>query len=273
MPEMTFADEIAASAINLPRAALRLAKAIAYPDLDIAECLNRIGDLVVSARAFTSAAGSNIEKAEALSDFLFIQQGFHGNVSAYDDPRNSYLNEVLERRLGIPISLSVVYLAVAEPLGLLAEGVGMPGHFIVSVLDPAGPIYLDPFHGGTRLSRQDCAQLVRSSTGHQGPFRQEWLQNVSSGAILTRMLNNLRRVYLAQDSWEPALAVIELMLSLHPELPDLLRDMGTVHHRSGSLQLAIDYYQRYLRHAPENADSKAVQEQLSLAVRQLAQRN
>ncbi len=273
MPDMTFADEIAATPINLPRAALRMAKAIAYPDLDIAEYLNRLTDLVVSAREFISPAGSNIERAEALADYLFIQQGFQGNVSQYDDPRNSYLNEVLDRRLGIPISLSVVYLAVAQPLGLLAEGVGMPGHFIVSVLDPIGPIYLDPFHGGTRLSELDCAQLVQGSTGYQGPFRAEWLQSVSSEVILTRMLNNLRRIFITQETWEPALAVIQLILSLHPGLPELLRDMGTIYHRSGSLQLAIDTYQRYLRHAPESPDVKAVQDQLRLAVQQLAQRN
>lgn len=270
---MTFADELSASPVDLTRAALRLAKAAAYPELDIAEYLNRLSDLVASARDFTSAAGSGVEKAEALADFLFIQQGFQGNLSQYNDPRNSYLNEVLDRRLGIPISLSVLYLAVARRLGLTAEGVGMPGHFIVAVHDPAGPVFLDPFHGGTRLSDQDCAQLVQASTGYQGPFRAEWLQTVSPVAILTRMLNNLRRIYLSQEAWEPALAVLQLMLSVQPDLPDLLRDMGTVYHRQGSLQLAIDCYQRYLQRAPSNPDAAEVQTHLREAVQQLARRN
>ena len=151
----------------------------------------------------------------------FTQQRFRGNSATYQDPRNSYLNEVIERRLGIPISLSVIYIAIAQDLGLPAHGVGLPGHFIVGIRDNGDEIYIDPFHGGVRLFQADCVQLVREATGISGAFQPEWLKPVSPVVILTRMLNNLRNIYLHQADWTHALAVVERLRLLQPDLPDL----------------------------------------------------
>jgi regulator of sirC expression with transglutaminase-like and TPR domain len=273
LAESTFRDQISRSPIDVPHAALCFAREIAYPELDVQHYRLRIDHITQAARAQLSPFLPVTGQAEALSDFLFIQQRFQGNGANYQDPRNSYVNEVIERRLGIPISLSVIYIAIAQELGLPAQGVGLPGHFIVGIQESDGGIYLDPFHGGVRLSRADCAQLVREATGFSGAFQPEWLKPVSPTVILTRMLNNLRNIYQHQEDWTHTLAVVERLRMLQPDLPDLLRDLGTIHERKGSLRVAIQYYEQYLSQAPQAADAEIVLTRLRGATHQLSQLN
>lgn len=273
MAERSFISEINSEPINIPRAALLFARAIAYPDLEIEEQMAHIDRLAEAGRAYIPDHQSSIEQAEALVDFLFIQERFQGNSQDYTDPRNSYLNEVLARRLGIPISLSVLYIAIAHRLAIPAQGVGLPGHFIVSIPTEKEVYYLDPFHGGTRLAEDDIASLVRQSTGYDGPLQTDWMQPVSARAILTRMLNNLRGVYLQQEDWGLALSVVEHLHMLQPDMPDLLRDTGLIYHRQGSLRQAVHYYEQYLAAAPHAADARAVRSHLESVVRKLAQLN
>lgn len=273
MTEITFQDQIKRSPINVIHAALCFAREIAYPELDVEHYLLRIDHLTQAAREQLPPFLPVREQAEALSDFLFIQKRFQGNRADYLDPRNSYINEVIERRLGIPISLSVIYIAIAQDLGIPAQGVGLPGHFIVGIQGSSGDIYLDPFHGGVRLSQTDCTQLVREATGFSGAFQPEWLKPISPTAILTRMLNNLRNIYLQGEDWPRALAVVERLRMLQPNLPDLLRDLGTIYERKGSLRLAVQYYEQYLRQAPQAVDAETVLPRLRGAVQQLSQLN
>lgn len=273
MDEHTFYNEIQSEAINIPLAALLFAREIAYPNLKVNAWLEYLDDLADSARSFILPNQSVIERAEALGDFLFVRERFQGNVHEYSDPRNSYLNQVLERRLGIPISLSVVYLALAERLGIPARGIGLPGHFIVGIPVSEELYFLDPFYGGNRLSIEDCSQLVQLATGYAGPLQREWLQPISPRAILTRMLNNLRNVYFQLEQWELALKVIEHLRALHPDLPDWLRDMGLIYQRQGALRLAIQSYEGYLARAPSASDARAVRLRLQEAVRDLAKLN
>ncbi len=273
MDVQTFQDEIRQKPIHLSRAALRLASEIAYPGLDVGYYVNRLDHMAETARRFIIPGHTHAEQAETLADYLFTHLEFQGNQREYDDPRNSYLNEVLERRVGIPISLSVIYLALAERLSLPAQGIGLPGHFIVSVQNTAGSVYLDPFHGGTRLSLQDCAQLVHQTTGYSGALQEEWLQPVAPQAILTRMLNNLRLIYLQNQEWPHARSVVEHLRLLQPEMPELLRDLGVIYHREGSLRQAVRYYQAYLRKAPQAPDAKAIRAHLQSAAQKLAMLN
>ncbi len=273
MPEQTFAAVIKAAPINVPRAALLYAREIAYPGLDVGTVLARIDALAESAQGLLLDHQPAIEQAESLVDFLFIQNRFRGNIQAYADPHNSYLNEVLERRLGIPISLSVLFMAVAHRLGIPAQGIGLPGHFIVGIPTEREVYYLDPFHGGARLSQDDCASLVQASTGYQGTLQPEWLDPLPPRAILTRMLNNLRGVYLQQEAWPLALATVEHLRMLQPDIPDLLRDTGLIYQRQGSLRLAAQHYQRYLTTSPDAADAAVVRNQMDSVVRQLAMLN
>lgn len=273
MDKRTFYDEIQSKRIDIPRAALLFAREIAYPDLEVNAWLEYLNEMAESARSFILPNQSVIERAEALGDFLFVHERFQGNVHEYSDPRNSYLNQVLERRLGIPISLSVVYLALAERVGVPALGIGLPGHFIVGIPMSEEMYFLDPFYGGNRLSIEDCSQLVLQATGYTGPFQKEWLQPISPRTILTRMLNNLRNVYFQSEQWELALRVIEHLQALQPDLPDWLRDLGLIYQRQGALRRAIQSYEEYLSRAPSAPDARAVRLRLQEAVRDLAKLN
>jgi regulator of sirC expression with transglutaminase-like and TPR domain len=273
MSDLTFDEEIQRTPINIASAALRFAKGIAYPELDVdiyIEMLDRLGER--AGKAF-----NQIELTRAfardLSSFLFKQLGFRGNKDDYQDPRNSYLNQVLDRRLGIPISLSAIYLYVARKAGLSVEGISLPGHFLVRVKDFDGDFYIDPFNQGKIISLQECSQLVAASTGYHGPLQEEWLEPAAPGLILTRMLNNLRLVYIRRRDWEHALRVIEHARLLQSDMPELVRDQGIIYHQNGKLRLAVQYYEQYLSLAPNALDGKAIQTHLKTVAQQLARLN
>lgn len=273
MSDFSFQVEINRPQINIPRAMLCFAREIAYPTLDIQRYLDLLARLCQDASISIPGRLSTNERAEALSDFLFIQRRFQGNTTHYHDPRNSYLNEVLERRLGIPISLSAIYIAVAERIGLPAHGIGLPGHFIVGIAGERGEIYIDPFHGGARLLQSDLVQLVREATGFSGPFQAAWLKPIAPQAMLTRMLNNLRNVYLYQGDWRLALGVVQHLLLLQPEMPELQRDLGLIYQRLGSLRPAVQHYLTYLHQAPHAPDVEAVKASVQHITRILARLN
>ncbi len=173
--------------------------------------------------------------ALTLAQFLFDELGFSGNASDYTDPRNSYLNEVLERRLGIPISLSVLYIEIARRIGIRAEGVGLPGHFIVRVNMKQGEvIYLDPFHGGHALTEEDCRTRVATVTGGVLPFHESFLNPVQSRYILTRMLNNLKNFYASANDHPRAAKVIERLLVLNPDDVTEMRNLGVLYGQMGN---------------------------------------
>lgn len=261
-----FAHEINRQHPDLPRAALLYARSIAYPDLDIAGYLLHLDEIAQAARETVFPGDPPILQAELLSEFLFHHLSFQGNALEYDDPRNSFLNQVLERRLGIPITLSLVFVAVAERLGLAAHGIGLPGHFIVGVPLPAEILYLDPFHSGAHLTRSDCIELVQRSTGFQGDFQDRWLQPAAPHEILARMLNNLRLVYLGRNDWTHAIRVIEHLRVVQPAESGHLRDLGLLHQRQGALRKAIEYFEKYLRRSPDAADAGEITAQLQRAV-------
>jgi regulator of sirC expression with transglutaminase-like and TPR domain len=273
MNPRTFQEELTQTPINLPRAALQFAREIAYPDLDISDSLEQMDRLAEAAGAAVAQAQLMPDKADALAYYLFQRLGYRGNSADYSDPRNSYLNKVLERRLGIPISLSVLYVAVAERLDIPALGVGMPGHFIVTVLDPQGAFYLDPFHGGSRLSLAECARLVALATGTSEPFRKEWLNPSPPVEILTRMLNNLRQVALQSEDWHLAAAVVEHLRLVQPDAAGLQRDLGVIYHRLGSLRRAVENYEAYLERSPQAPEAESIRANLLAAAQKLARLN
>jgi regulator of sirC expression with transglutaminase-like and TPR domain len=269
----SFAKSISEDPLHVPQAALAFARAIAYPDLDVEAYLEMLEALALSARDAVPASSPVVVRGEALAEYLFEALPFRGNRSEYADPRNSYLNEVLDRRLGIPISLSVLFVEVARRLAIPAFGIGLPGHFIAGVQGQDAMAYFDPFHGGRRISIADCAQLVSLSTGYQGSFQPDWLKPVGSRETLTRMLNNLRQGYLQARAWGLAEAVIECQYLLTPDAPELGRDEGYILHSRGQLRKAIEAYEGYLKRQPQAADAAAVKTILEQAARQLARLN
>ncbi len=246
-----------------------MAQEIAYPTLSVSEQIERFDELALSAEAHLPATDDPLQRGVVLAEALF--QGSHaflGNGDAYDDPANSFLNDVLDRRLGIPISLSVLFLDAARRLDIDAVGIGMPGHFIVGLRSGRSMWYLDPFHGGGRLSLADCARLVSVTTGYNGPFRSEWLTPTPPRDILGRMLNNLRASYVRLRHWQEVVATVQLLRELYPNDPQHLRDLGLAYFRGQSPRLALHYLDAYLRAEPDSPDADTIRE----GVRETAER-
>lgn len=241
---------------DLARLALEAARALAYPDLESEAYLARLDQWAAVAG---DARGSRRGQAERLLRYLADEVGLRGNLAAYDDPRNSYLNEVLDRRLGLPITLALIYAATAERCGLRAWGVGLPGHFIARVEVEEGECYVDLFHGRL-LTARDCARLVRESTSYAGAFRPEWLNPTPAPAILLRLLNNLRLTHVRRQAWEPALAVLQLMRVVEPDAADLVRDEGLIYYNQGNWQRAAERLDAYLERNPGAADARSLQQ-------------
>ena len=260
----TFHDEIRQTPLDLPRAALKLAREVAYPSLDVAGYLARLDELAAAAETAVSPHTSILTQTETLADFLFAAQQFQGNLPFYFDPRNSFLNDVLDRRLGIPISLSVLFIAIGRKLGLPLHGVGLPGHFITALRYGGQDVYFDPYHEGQRLTVEECANLVRQTTGFE--FRPEWLKPTAPRDILIRMLNNLRNIYVQYQQWSPAAAVIELLNQAEPDVFHHLRDLGFVHFQGGKVRLAAHYLDAYLNAQPNAPDADSIRHNISQAV-------
>jgi len=245
-------------AIDLATATLMIAEE-AYDRVDIGASLATLDRIADNARDAVWGAGHGDDQVRALAEHLTDLEQFRGNDEDYYDPRNSYLNEVLERRLAIPITLAIVYITVGRRLGVRIEGVGFPGHFLVR--GPGGALF-DPFHGGQELDAEDL-QLLASSFG-LGPLRPDFLQAVTKKQLLFRVLQNLRVIYEGQQSPEnredradPTLAFgcVHRQLALMPELPELYRDRGILHYRSGRPGRAAADLERYAALQPKAGDA------------------
>lgn len=250
------------SAVDLAEAALLIAQD-AYPDLDVDVYLERLDELAEPLRPQWRAYAPLEEQVAALNGHLFGEIGFRGNRDAYYDPRNSYLNEVLDRKLGLPITLSLVYIEVARRLGLSVSGIGLPGHFIVAAERDGTSILLDPFNGGETLTVEDCERLVEDSYGSSVAFTESQLAPIRKRQILTRMLNNLKKTYLMRDDAEAAWPVVEKMVLLNPDSAMDRRDRGLVAYRLNNFAQARQDLQYYLEHRPDAMDRGAVRSSLA----------
>lgn len=258
-------------AIHLATAALLIARD-AYPDLDINRYLAELDEMAGGVRPRIEAATSPDEIIEILNRYLFDELGFIGNREDYYNPRNSFLNDVLDRRIGIPITLSVVYIEIGRRLGLPIYGIGLPGHFIVR-FEGAEPAFIDPFNGGERLTEADCQQRLREIFGAPVAFRSEWLAPVSNRQILTRILYNLKGVYIRNEELERAIPVVEKILIVNPDTHRELRDLGSLHGMLGNYGEALIYLQQYLAHRPDAPDADAVRRHMKRLITQIARWN
>ena len=201
--------------IDLGRAALLLART-EYPDLDLETEIGRLDRLAAQSAPLVKSEADPAARVGALRHFLAGICGFHGNEDDYYDPKNSFLNHVLERRTGIPITLSVVYMEIGRRLGVPLSGVGLPGHFLVKYAESGNAFFLDPFHGGRTVTPQGCRELVAQMYQGEIRFQDVFLAPVDKKYIVIRMLNNLRRIYLGQRQLRKALAVVEMILAIQP---------------------------------------------------------
>jgi len=252
---------------DLARAALAIA-CIAYPDLDPAPYLRQLDDLAAAVRPRLYPQASPEAAVTELAGYLFGECGFRGNQEEYYDPRNSYLNDVLERRTGIPITLSVVLIETGARLGLGIEGVGFPGHFLVRVAGSRGPLVLDPFFGGRAIGERELLARYRSFVGSDAPaLPSDALATTGTPAILTRMLRNLLRAYLDQKDHAHALAAADLFLVLVPDSADEVRVRGLLYEHLECFGAALGDFRRYLELAPEAPDAERIRERVARLVR------
>ncbi len=248
--------------IDLGWAALLLAQT-EYPDLDLKSQMARLDDLADQAAPYAGAAGDAAGRIKGIRLFLADICGFHGNENDYYDPKNSFLNQVLDRRTGIPITLCLLYMEIGRRLGVPLFGVGLPGHFLVKYQDARQALFLDPFHGGRTLRPEECREMVERMYQGQIRFQEEFLTAVDKKYIVLRMLNNLRGIYLEQRQYRKALAIVEMALAISPASSDDLRQRGLIHYRLRNFSQARQDLETYLFLNPKAIDSAEVQEILT----------
>jgi regulator of sirC expression with transglutaminase-like and TPR domain len=246
--------------IDLARSALLIA-AEEYPGLDVARYLARLDELAREVAPRLREARSAAERVAVLNRFLFAEQRFAGNREHYEDPRNSFLNEVLDRCAGIPITLSLVYIEVARRAGVDADGIGFPGHFLVKHGRRDG-IVVDPF-GGTVLTHAECQSRLAAVLGAGARLEPALhLRAATPREILVRLLGNLKLIYLRAADFGRALACCERILLVAPDAPLELRDRGLVFERLECFGAAAADLERFLALAPDDESAAAVRERL-----------
>ena len=260
-----------ADKLNLAKAALLVA-AEEETEVNVAHYLSLIDQLGrTAAEQVVAAPGAAVE---AFNKFMFDDQGFHGNQTNYYDPRNSFLSAVLDRRTGIPITLSIVYLEVGRRAGLEVEGLGMPGHFIVRARE-SGAIeaaLVDPF-GGRMIDREDCQERLDELFEGNVTLTDDHLRATSGREILVRLLSNLKAIYAQAGLHRQALATVERILILAPSMVGEHRDRGALLAHLDRLPEAIWETQLYLQLAARADDAQEVKEQLHVMQRRMATRN
>jgi len=247
--------------IELGRAALTIAL-IDYPNLDIPDYLDRMDRLAMEVTGRSGPEADIYRSIAAVNYVLFRQYGFHGNRDDYFDPKNSFLNEVIERKTGIPITLSVLYMEVAERVGLMLDGVGFPGHFLVKCVGDGEEIVIDPFNGGEIKSREDIDKMLFDLYGGKVVFHSDFLAPSTKKDILKRMLTNLKAIYINRNDLVRSLSALDRLVILDPTSAVDTRDRGVVYLRLECYAQAREDFETYLRLRPDAEDAVLVREQL-----------
>lgn len=258
--------------LELDRAALLIA-AEEYPNLDVERYLEQLDAFAEIAKARDDPAADSLVRIMRLGDLLFDELGFRGNAEDYFDARNSFLSDVIDRRAGIPITLSVINIEVARRIGLRLFGVGMPGHFIVKFADEEQEVLIDPFNGGRLLSEEKCREIIEELYGGRIKFHPSLLQVVTKRQILTRMLQNLKGIYARAGDKHKTLGVIERALLINPDVAGEIRDRGLVYAGMERYAAALADLEEYLRRAPQAADAKEIKERIKQLRQRQAQLN
>jgi len=253
-------SKIADERIDLLRAALTFAR-IEYPEIDIELYVRRVEALARRVSALISDSDEPSECITALNQVLFDEEMFRGNSVDYYSPRNSFINDVLDRRLGIPITLAVVYMEVGRRCGFPLFGVGMPGHFLLKHYAVDGQaILIDAFERGSIVSEDDCRHKIDSIYSGQLTLQPEFLLTVTPRQMLTRMLNNLRTIYLAQRDFRRAAQVVDLILVIYPRSPEDVKQRAALRYNLHDYRGALSDFEEYVRMAPEASDAEEIRQ-------------
>lgn len=234
-----------------------------YPELDVQEVLGDVDQLLARIKRRLPPDATALARLRLLNQFFFSDLGFGGNVNDFYDPDNSYLNAVLRTRRGIPISLAVLWLELAQGLNLNARGVGFPGHFMVKVNLPKGQVVIDPFTGHS-LSREELAERLEPYKRQGDPLDEFevplglYLQTANPRDILARMLRNLKEIHRAQGDWNRLIAVLDRLIVLLPDAWTEYRDRGLAYAAQGHTTMALSDLEAYLRHSEGELDTDAI---------------
>jgi len=287
-PPPSLADLITEAAdrpgVDLAGPAFLVAR-IEYPKLDAVPYLDRLNFMGDAAFHFVARDPGHdapiAGRIDAVNRYLFGELGFTGNREQYEDPRNSCLNEVMDRKKGIPITMALIYIEVARRAGLRAEGINFPGHFLVRVLhdlhsgNPGDGLIVDPFHGGAILNEADCRHLL-SRVGEGSAFEPSLLARATRRQVLVRMLNNLKRLYVKMHSFPQARATTDVLLALQPSSLTDLKDRGLLAYNMNDFSHALRDFEEYLKLArlseQDEGDDRKETEQIWEHVKTLRRR-
>jgi len=253
LAEVSQADE----EINLALAAIMVAKE-EYPQLPEERYLGRLDLLAEGTRDRLDDENASLVVLQELLNSLYNRHGFRGNRQAYYDPRNSFLNDVLDRGLGIPLTLGIVVLEVGWRLGLPLEGVSFPGHFLVRFKGEAIDLLIDPYDGGAVRFEDEAQELLDRVYGGMVRVSDSFLKVATKREMLVRLLMNMKSLYLNVGDHRRALAAVERVLLIRPVTPQEIRDRGVILARLGRKQEALEQLEAYLNVAPEAADSQRI---------------
>lgn len=234
-----------------------------YPDLDVQQVLGSVDQLLARLKRRVSADASPLQKLRAVNQFFYRDLNFAGNLNHYYDPENSYISAILQTRRAIPITLAVVWLELAQGLGLAARGVGFPGHFMLKVNLPNGQVVIDPIDGQS-LSREELSERLepfRRRSGQLDEFEVPlglYLQVAPSRDIIARMLRNLKEIHTSQEDWSRLIAVQNRLIVLLPEAWSEYRDRGLAHAELDHIELALADLDTYLANARTELDMAAI---------------
>jgi regulator of sirC expression with transglutaminase-like and TPR domain len=256
---MQFVELLRASqSPDLAEMALQVSR-IEYPDLEIAPYLQQLDDIAEQAQRLAGASASVLDLIDAINQHLFAELGFKGNDEDYYDPRNSFLNEVIDRRTGIPITLGIVYLSVARRLAVAVNGVSFPGHFLLRVELTAQPLILDPFNAGRILVNDDLVKMLDAAgaAGSKVSLEQS-LAATANTDVISRVLRNLKGIYVQREDAVKTLPIVEHLLALHPNSPSELRDRGYLFQALECFGAARADFERYLELSPYAKDGEQI---------------
>ncbi|AKG23324.1 SirB1 family protein [Calothrix sp. 336/3] len=248
--------------IDLARAALYIAQE-EYPGLDLEEYLNALDTMAMEVEERLPRERYPLRVIQTLNKYLYEELSFSGNKDNYYDPRNSFLNQVIERRLGIPISLALVYLELARRIDFPMVGIGMPGHFLIRPDVPDIELFVDAFNHGEVMFPQDCQNRLSQIYQQPVTLQPEYLASVSNRQFLGRMLTNLKYIYLNQKQLEKSLDAVERILILFPDIPLEVRDRGLLNYQLGRFSLAANDIETYLTQLPHAQDAPVLRRLLS----------
>jgi regulator of sirC expression with transglutaminase-like and TPR domain len=250
-------------AIDLIEAALMIART-AFPDLTASTYVQLLDGWSGQLRERIGPSASVGEIVSGLNQILFDREGFSGDAESYYDPQNSFLNRVLERKKGIPITLSLIYSQVGRRAGFPVHGVALPGHFIAGVFHETGVVYIDAFNRGEILTEEECRRMIEVRFGRETAEGSRWQAPAGKKAILSRMLRNLKAIYQHMGRSLHAFEMIQWILALEPDAPGELKERGLIYEDMGNDTFAARDLKRYLALVPSAPDEEVITRKIQL---------